>query len=84
MSCRYETDTAAETGRLTDALLDACGRLEADMAKLPGGSLEAMTYCHEVIIPDMAAARETADKLEVITASGYWPFPVYADLLFSV
>ncbi len=84
VSCRYETDTAAETGRLTDALLDACGRLEADMAKLPGGSLEAMTYCHEVIIPDMAAARETADKLEVITASGYWPFPVYADLLFSV
>ena len=24
------------------------------------------------------------DKLETLTASDYWPFPVYADLLFSV
>jgi glutamine synthetase len=32
----------------------------------------------------MAAAREIADRLETLTASEYWPFPVYSDLLFSV
>ena len=32
----------------------------------------------------MAKAREAADKLETMTASDYWPFPVYSDLLFSV
>ena len=32
----------------------------------------------------MAAARETADQLEELTADEAWPFPVYSDLLFSV
>ena len=32
----------------------------------------------------MAEARTAADKLETMTDSAYWPFPVYSDLLFSV
>ncbi len=43
-----------------------------------------MNYCHDVLIPDMAKAREAADQLETLTASDYWPFPVYSDLLFYV
>ena len=48
------------------------------------GSIKAMNYCHEVLIPDMAEARKAADQLETLTASKSWPFPVYSDLLFSV
>ena len=33
---------------------------------------------------DMADARASADRLETLTASDYWPFPSYAQLLFSV
>ena len=84
VACKYETATAWEIGKLTDALLDACNKLEKDLAKLPTESMDAMVYCHDVIIADMNKARETADKLETMTASEYWPFPVYSDLLFSV
>ena len=61
-----------------------CDKLEKDMAKMPADAKKAMVYCHDTIISDMAKAREAADKLETMTASDYWPFPVYSDLLFSV
>ena len=82
--CKYETSTAKEIGKLTDALLSACDKMEKDLEKMPGDSKKAMDYCHLTIIPDMAKAREAADQLETLTDSKYWPFPVYSDLLFSV
>ena len=82
--CRYETGTAQKLSGLTDTLMDACVKLEGDLAALPSGPEEAMRYCHDVLIPGMTAARETADKLEALTDARAWPFPVYADLLFSV
>ena len=82
--CKYETSTAKEIGKLTDALLSACDKMEKDLEKMPGDSKKAMDYCHLTIIPDMAKAREAADQLETLTDSKYWPFPVHSDLLFSV
>ena len=82
--CRYEKQAAGKIGTLTDLLLDECLALEADISAIPAGSREAMDYCHTVIVPAMAAARETADQLEELTADEAWPFPVYSDLLFSV
>ena len=32
----------------------------------------------------MDRVKEITDKLETLTASDYWPMPVYSDLLFSV
>jgi len=83
-SCRYETSTAQKLSDLTDTLMDGCAKLEVDLAAIPSGPEEAMRYCHDVLIPDMAAARETADKLETLTDARAWPFPVYSELLFSV
>ena len=83
-ACKYEKTTAAEIASLTDTLLDACDKLEADVAATPADAKEAMAYSHDVILADMTAARAAADKLETITAKEYWPFPVYSDLLFSV
>ena len=84
VSCKYETTTAKEIAKLTDALMGACDKLEKDLAKVPADPTKAMAYSHDTIIADMAKAREAADKLETMTASDYWPFPVYSDLLFSV
>ncbi len=84
VSNRYETDTAREVGRLTDELLAACEDLETAMGRRPGGSREAMVYCHDVVLPIMARARAAADRLEALTDARCWPFPTYADLLFSV
>ena len=41
-----------------------------------------MVYNHETIVPAMAKARAAADELETMTASEYWPFPTYKDILF--
>ena len=84
VSCRYESDTAAQIGALTDALLAACDKLEQDLAAVPADSAKAMRYCHDILIPGMADARAAADQLEALTASDCWPFPTYSDLLFSV
>ena len=84
VACKYETSTAKEIAKLTDSLMADCDKLEKDMAKMPADAKKAMVYCHDTIISDMAKAREAADKLETMTASDYWPFPVYSDLLFSV
>ena len=83
-SCRYETATSQRLSSLTDTLMDGCAKLEADLAAIPSGPEQAMRYCHDVLIPDMAAARETADTLETLTDARVWPFPVYSELLFSV
>ena len=32
----------------------------------------------------MNALRESADRLEEITSSAYWPYPSYGDMLFSI
>ncbi len=82
--CRYETDTAYKTGCLTDALADACGKLEADLDAIPEDALAAMHYCHDVLLPDMADARKAADQLEALSDKRSWPFPTYSELLFSV
>ena len=32
----------------------------------------------------MEEARQSIDRLESLTAAEYWPYPTYADILFSV
>ena len=84
VSRQYETTTAKEIADLTDALQNACSKMESDLDAIPADATAAMRYCHDVLIPDMEEARKAADQLETLTASDYWPFPVYSDLLFYV
>ena len=84
VSRQYETTTAKEIAGLTDALQNACSKMESDLDAIPADATAAMRYCHDVLIPDMEEARKAADQLETLTASDYWPFPVYSDLLFYV
>jgi len=84
VGCRYEKATAGEVSQLTDALLGTCDKLADALSAEPADAMDAMVYSHETILPLMRSARESADKLETVTAKAYWPFPVYSDLLFSV
>ncbi|MBQ7678618.1 MAG: glutamine synthetase III, partial [Butyrivibrio sp.] len=79
----YESETAGQVTRLTDTLLEQTKRLEQDLAGVPADTWEALAYYHRQILADMNAARESADALELLTDENYWPFPVYAELLFS-
>jgi len=84
VSCKYEKTTAAQIAQLTDDLMDACSKLEGDVSAIPADAKEAMVYSHGTVVADMAAARTIADQLETLTATEYWPFPVYSDMLFYV
>ena len=41
-------------------------------------------YYREVVLETMNSARVIIDEMEVNTSREYWPYPTYADLLFSV
>lgn len=82
VSCGYEKNTAASISELTDQLSEVCAKLERDVTEIPDDAVKAMVYSHNVMIADMTEARKIADQLEVLTASDYWPFPTYSDLLF--
>lgn len=43
----------------------------------------ARFFC-DSILPKMDALRAAIDEAEELTASDYWPFPTYGDLLFGV
>ena len=79
-------DTSAQEGGTKGGFItDASGApTKEDLEAIPSGSVKAMQYCHDVLIPDMTAVREVSDQLEELTASSSWPFPVYSDLLFYV
>ncbi|MBQ9061402.1 MAG: glutamine synthetase III [Eubacterium sp.] len=79
----YEAKTCERLAVLTDALLDATEQLEAHLGQVPEEETEAMNYYHQVILADMASARDAADQLESITDEKYWPFPIYSEMLFS-
>ncbi len=48
------------------------------------GVLECAQYARDSVCTAMEALRRTADTLEVNTASKYWPYPTYGEMLFSV
>jgi len=47
-------------------------------------ALTAAKYQRDVIIPAMNGVRASADELETMVDSAYWPFPTYSELLFNV
>ncbi len=45
---------------------------------------EKSKYYHDVILKIMIDIRKYADSAESVVPSEYWPYPSYADLLFSI
>lgn len=80
----YEKKTCEKLAALTDELMAATEQLEEHLGKIPADEVTAMKYLFKTVAVDMRRARSAADSLEAITDASYWPFPVYADLLFSV
>ena len=38
----------------------------------------------DAVLPKMSELRAACDEAETLTAKEFWPFPTYADILFSV
>ena len=47
-------------------------------------SLDRAKFYRSQVFEDMNRLRQTADELETLCSSEYWPYPSYGDLLFSI
>ncbi len=85
LNCTAEETRLLMVNDLTNALMEKCGALEADLTSVPTGDLCKLTrYCRYTVFSAMAALRAVADELETVTGRDYWPYPSYTDLLFSI
>ena len=83
LTCKAERLLAERLSIACDKLYDFCEILAQDLKQVPSGDTPARArYYGDVIVSDMAQAREQADILESLTDKAYWPYPTYSDLLF--
>ena len=63
-----------------------CAELEGVLADVAGvsGTAALSLAIRDRVLPAMTALRGLVDHAETLTAKKYWPYPSYADILFSV
>jgi len=66
----------------TDSLYGHCIKLQQELESIPLGLEEAVSFCKNVIVPEMDDMRADADALEQLTDKSCWPYPTYSDLLY--
>jgi glutamine synthetase len=86
LACRYELKTLSKLSSLEDEIDEASDMLKEKIDHLDriGDITKQAYYVRDEIIPAMQALRSPCDEAETDTASEYWPFPTYGDLLFAV
>ena len=86
LSCSYEASRAERLCQLTD-IIDAQARLldqcAAEAAAISSTALQAAALQNQ-LRPVMAQLRAASDEAETMIPAADWPFPSYAELLFSV
>ena len=86
LACGHEMKQLRRLSVLTDRIDEATEALEGAVTELDmkGDITEQALFIRDDILAKMAALRVPCDEAETTTASKYWPFPTYGDLLFSV
>ena len=86
-SCKAEAALIKRISELSDQFYEQTEKLEialngAEDVNL--GTTALAMYYKDKVITAMSALRKTGDTLEEITASDFWPYPSYGDMLFSI
>jgi len=86
LSTQPEEDLLRKLSDLTRTLYLRLESLEkgAEEYKSVSGTLKCARFAREILFERMASLRETVDTLESLVASEFWPFPGYAEILYSV
>ncbi len=85
ISMRVEEALAESIAHLNDQLLTETAALKSAVELAPTQiCTETLRYYHDAILNRMNTVRAIADQLETLTASDFWPYPTYCDLLFTV
>ncbi|MBP5428758.1 MAG: glutamine synthetase III [Clostridia bacterium] len=86
LACAYESELIGKLSALTDRIYSAVGELESSVIALHdcGGIEEESAAIRDDVLQKMCALRLACDEAETLTEKKYWPYPTYADILFSV
>ena len=82
----YDTELLEKLCAESGVLYAALKELEESVnnASAVQDTLEQAKAWHALVVPAMNKVRAPADRLETMVGKAFWPFPTYADLLFSV
>lgn len=83
-SCLSEEALLKKLVSFGEDMLALCERLEKDLADVSSDIREASARMAHVVVPDMKKLRDVCDEAETVCAKDAWPFPTYADILYSV
>ncbi len=86
LSVKMEEGTLRKLADLSGKLYDTCDALERAISKAPAmdGGIKAACYYRDEVDARRQKASALINQLETITSAQHWPFPTYADILFSV
>ena len=81
----FETDRVKRLSSLEKSIYEKVTALESMLVSADfGNALETAKYFRNSVFTAMQSLRVDVDMAESITATEYWPFPTYGDLLFGV
>ncbi len=86
ISCGYEAGLVKRLSKLTDEIAAKTDELEDALLSLhdAGDIIRESEMIRDEVLPVMSELRLPCDEAERLTEKSYWPFPTYADILFSV
>ena len=85
--CTAELDIITALSSLQDSTYKTVCELERTMTDLKSAGTDVTAvafYYKDHVIPVMNELRTYVDGMETMTASEFWPYPTYADLMFRV
>ena len=84
--CRVEGYLVAQLDALSGDLLDACQAMSRALEAAPAADagIDAARYYRDEVASRLEEMRSIIDRMEPLVGADYWPYPTYADILFSV
>ena len=81
-----EKKTLTEISVVADKFSDKLDALEKGLLGFPktGDAFKRAAYCKDVLLVAMQEVRAFADRIELLIGKRFYPFPNYADILYSV
>ena len=83
---RMEQATVRKLSLLNDKLYDLCEAIDLRLHKAPPAEGDSRTaeYYRDHVAAAVARAGEIINQMEALTDAAFWPYPTYAEILFSV
>ena len=86
LDCAAETDLLQQLSGLNDELYETAKAMAKALEDAPSsdGDIASARYYRDVVYALEYKASHLVNKLETYTSAEFWPYPTYADILFSV